>query len=439
MSSTRFHIHNNEITAIPTHQTNHNRTPFHIDHDRLVFSNAFRRLGRKTQVHPLAKHDHTHTRLTHSVEVASVGRSLGRTVGSMLAQQNRLPAHADVNDFGIVVQVACLAHDLGNPPFGHTGEDALRQWFRHDKNIHYLKTLTPEQLLDIQTYEGNAHSLRQIASLEMYAEQGGARLTAASIGSLLKYPWTSSHPAHGTNKFSIYQTELSYIQQVANILGLPETSHHCWARHPLSYLMEAADDICYALMDLEDAIDLDLLDEQTVYEILLPLMNTKHQADTTKKRDQIAMMRGYAIGQAIDNIAKIFIEYETRLLNGEFTHHDLIAIAQDEVQQTLHNAKKMARERIFRHHTKLMHELAAFPCLGSLLDLIVPAAHQFIVSGSLNTQQSLALELVKPNPIEHTDSLYQAYMKILDYIGGMTDNHAAQTARELSGISMTQF
>lgn len=439
LDTTRFRIdEHRQITAIepknPTAETY--RSAFHVDYDRLVFSNAFRRLGRKTQVHPLAKNDHTHNRLTHSVEVSSVGRSLGRTVGGMLARQNRLPEHTDVNDFGVLVQVACLAHDLGNPPFGHTGEDALRQWFRDEKNAIYLHHLTPAQRNDVQTYEGNAHSLRQIASLEMYGERGGMRLTAAAVGTLLKYPWTSSHEPHGKHKFNIYQTELPYIRQVAQTLGLPEMGADCWARHPLSYLMEAADDICYAVIDLEDAVELALLDYQTVAEVLSPLVPLDGNKPILKPRDQIAMMRGSAIGLAIQDIAEKFLQHETALLNGEFAAKDLLEIADEKVQTTLNQAKNLARERIFRHRSKLMYELAAFPCVALLLDLLVPAAHQFVVSGSLNVQQSLALELLKPNPIVHGDDLYTAYMKILDYIGGMTDNYAAQVARELSGVSM---
>ncbi|ULJ69751.1 deoxyguanosinetriphosphate triphosphohydrolase [Wielerella bovis] len=437
MSTTRFQINEQrDIVAMPP-SISHDayRTPFHVDYDRLVFSHAFRRLGRKTQVHPLAKNDHTHNRLTHSVEVASVGRSLGRKVGGMLAANQRLPAHTQVDDFGMVVQVACLAHDVGNPPFGHTGEDALRQWFRDAAHQKYLQNLSREHINDIQTYEGNAHSLRQVASLEMYAEQGGMRLTAASIGALLKYPWTSSHPDYGRRKFNIYQAELPYIRHIAHNLGLPEKQGDCWARHPLSYLMEAADDICYALMDLEDAIDLELLDYETVSDVLAPLAKPEHR-QVSNPRDKIAMMRGYAIGQAIESIAHTFIQHETDLLNGEFCEKDLLSCTPTHVQETLNNAKNLARERVFRHRSKLMYELAAFPCLGSLLDLLVPSVHEYVVSGSLNVHQSLALELLNPAEIKREDGLYLAYMKVLDYVGGMTDNYAAKTARELSGVNI---
>lgn len=411
------------------------RSDFHVDYDRVVFSNAFRRLGRKTQVHPFAKNDHTHNRLTHSVEVASVGRSLGNKVGGMLAMAGMLPENLAVSDFGMVVQVACLAHDLGNPPFGHTGESALREWLRLPERAVFFQGLTEQQRCDIETYEGNAHSLRQVASLEMYRHRGGMRLTAATIGTLLKYPWTSSHP-NGRTKFNIYQTELPYFRQVANELGLPELLADCWARHPLSYLMEAADDICYALMDLEDAVDLELLDYREVEAIMSNLVEPERTWEVQSIREKMSMMRGLAIGKAIDDVAQTFVKYQTDLLNGEFKGKDLLSLSGKNVQDTLNEAKNLARERIYHHRSKLVHELAAFPCLGSILNLLVPAVYAKITGSTLTMQQKLALQLLEYDPIQAGDSLYQAYMKILDFIGGMTDNYAAKTARELSGISM---
>lgn len=445
MSTTRFIIQDQHVVELePRTNSDPYRTAFHVDYDRLVFSNAFRRLGRKTQVHPLAKHDHTHNRLTHSVEVASVGRSLGRKVGGILAKEQRLPKGLTVDDFGIVVQVACLAHDLGNPPFGHTGEEIFRQWFRDAKHQPFLTHLTAQQRQDIQTYEGNAHSLRQVASLEMYTHQGGMRLTAASIGTLIKYPWTSSHPQYGSTKFNIYQTELTYMQHIAQHLGLIQKSDDCWARHPLSYLMEAADDICYALMDLEDAVELELLDYRIVMEILQPLAVAVQHKLPQSPREKIAMMRGAAIGQAIENIADVFARYEQTLLSGQFDDkQDLLDLADDQVKTTLNNAKNLAREQIFNHRSKQVHELAAFRCLGSLLDLFIPAVHNRIVSPqSLNREQQIALNLLMPNTIEHYSiltnehDLYHAYMSVLDYIGAMTDNRAAHLAGQLSGVNM---
>ncbi|MBF0804069.1 MULTISPECIES: deoxyguanosinetriphosphate triphosphohydrolase [Neisseria] len=442
LSTRRFRLKDGEIVPTVTPSTQEGadalRTDFHIDYDRVVFSGAFRRLGRKTQVHPFAEHDHTHNRLTHSVEVASVGRSLGNRVGVMMQAGGFLPQGNTPGDIGAVVQVACLAHDLGNPPFGHTGEDALRDWFRNPAHNHYLEPLSEAQRNDVQTYEGNAHSLRILANLEMYRGKGGMRLTAAAIGTLLKYPWTTLEPA-GRKKFNIYQTELPFIRRVAEELGLIGQGGDRWARHPLSYLMEAADDICYALLDLEDAVEIGLLGDAEVESILAELTFTETagawQAQSSLQR--CAMLRGMAIGRAIEDVAQTFMTHQHDLLSNQFQGRDLLALCSPEVQNTLEKAKELARTRIFRHQSKLMTEIAAFPCLGLILDLLVPAAYALVTQRQVSARQSLALELLKnSDPVTRNDSLYEAYMKILDFVGGMTDNAAAKMAREVSGIGM---
>lgn len=439
LSTQRFKVQGGRIVPTTTPSTREGaealRTDFHIDYDRVVFSGAFRRLGRKTQVHPFAEHDHTHNRLTHSVEVASVGRSLGNRVGVMMQAGDLLPAGSLPSDIGAVVQVACLAHDFGNPPFGHTGEDALRDWFRDPQHALYLEGLSERERNDVQTYEGNAHSLRLVAGLEMYRNQGGMRLTAATVGALLKYPWTSLHP-RGRHKFNIYQTELPFIEQVAAVLGLPEHAPRHWARHPLSYLMEAADDICYALLDLEDAVEIGLLQDLEVESILSELVSAENAWQAPSSRQRCAMLRGMAIGRAIDDVAQTFMAHHDALLAGDFQGKDLLAFASPQVQNSLAKAKELARTRVFRHQSKLMTEIASFPCLGSILGLLVPAAHAFVTRGHLSSRQSLALELLRDEPLEAGDSLYLAYMKILDFVGGMTDNSAARLAREVSGIGM---
>ncbi len=411
------------------------RSDFLIDYDRVVFSSAFRRLGRKTQVHPLAQNDHTHNRLTHSVEVASVGRSLGNRVGVMMQSGGFLPETHTPFDIGQVVQVACLAHDLGNPPFGHTGEDALRDWFAQKHNQMYLNPLSVQEQRDIQTYEGNAHSLRIVTNLEMYHNQGGMRLSSASIGALLKYPWSSS-AAEGISKFNVYQTELPFIQAIAQELGLPECGDNHWARHPLSYLMEAADDICYAILDLEDAVEIGLLEAAELEKILAPIESTERSWSAPTTRQRCAMLRGIAIGKCIEEVAQKFIAHQNSLLNGELPAKDLLSLCNTEVSDTLEGAKELAFHRIYRHRDKLVTEIAAFPCLGAILDLLIPAVFQKITADTLSTRNQLALELLKEFPIEASDSLYLAYMKILDFIGTMTDNAAAKLAREISGAGI---
>lgn len=410
------------------------RTNFHIDYDRVVFSRAFRKLGRKTQVHSFAKSDHTHNRLTHSVEVASVGRSIGNHVGAALEQSGYLPDGYSPSNVGTVVQVACLAHDLGNPPFGHTGEAALREWFNDPKHAHYLESLTYNQRTDICTYEGNAHSLRTVLSLEMYQNQGGMRLTAASIGALIKYPWGSHHPKSMGKKFNFYQSEMPLIEAITTALDLPQFDKH-WARHPLSYLMEAADDICYALLDLEDAVELDLIGIDEFQDTLSHINEIAKLSAIKNPEQRSAAMRGVAIGQAVKAVTEAFMQHHDALLTGQFAHKDLLAVVDDDIQKTLNQAKKLAAEKIFRHSSKLTTEIAAFGCLGAILDLFIPAIYDHHRGMTLGTKHELALDLLSFDK-QNNSSLYEDYMQVLDYICGLTDNTAAKLARDISGIGM---
>jgi len=447
LSTARFKVDNDCV--VPTKSPadcddiSHVRSDFHIDHDRVAFSSAFRCLGRKTQVHPLAQHDHIHNRLTHSVEVASVGRSLGNQVGAMLLKASELPKGFTPFDVGDLVQVACLAHDIGNPPFGHTGEAALRDWFRHPNNRVWLKGLSYSQQQDICTYEGNAHSLRILASLEMYAGLGGMRLTAAAIGTVVKYPWTvSAIPSHMGEKFNIYGTELAYFQCVAKDLGLLQKGPNSWCRHPLSYLVEAADDICYAILDLEDAVAIHILEVKDFENVLAPLLKGSHERllQTQNLYQRCAMLRSIVMGHCIDEIARCFMDKRHQILAGDLIEKDLVGICCDEVRSVLISAKALANQRIYHHRSKLRTEIAAFSCLGSLLNVLIPAIYNRITHHQTNydLRQELILRLLQEHiVIDEKDSLYTGYMKALDYLGLMSDNATASLARALSGLDIT--
>lgn len=438
LSTQRFQLNAGQVVLAPAAANPESmaglRTEFHIDHDRVVFSSAFRRLGRKTQVHPLAAHDHTHNRLTHSIEVACVGRSLGNRVGAMLAVGQQLPADFTPFDIGSVVQVACLAHDIGNPPFGHTGEDALRDWFRRPEHAHYLHGLSDGERSDVQTYEGNAHGLRMLATLEMYAHAGGMRLTSAALGSLVKYPWTAQgSPRDG--KFNLYRTELPYFEAVAQELGLIALERERWARHPLSYLMEAADDICYAIVDLEDAAEIGILSAGEFERLLGPLVELDRVWSTDDPRQKCAAMRGTVVGKCVTEVADRFMAHHDDLLTGRFAAKDLIAVCRAEVRDVLIEAKALANQKIYRHRTKLVTEVAAYPCVGVLLDTVIPAVHAAVTHGQLSPREQIQLALLDRPPSRH-DTLYTAYMQVLDWVGSMTDNAAAGLAREISGVGI---
>lgn len=398
------------------------RSAFHIDYDRVIFSRAFRRLARKTQVHPLAVNDHTHNRLTHSLEVASVGRNLGTQIGEWLHIKDHLPDSYHPNDVGTIVQVACLAHDLGNPPFGHTGEEAIREWFKKDNHAHYLQTLSEPEKSDICTYEGNAHSLRRVATLEMY-DTGGMRLTMASLGTLLKYPWTSNHAKNG--KFNVYQSELKLMKLLAQTLGLKPLGENRWQRHPLSYLMEISDDICYAILDLEDAVEMGILGVDEFCQVLMPLSKSKTSTN-------LSMIRSMAINNAVKDAAVAFQKHHNTLLNGDFTN-DLLTACTANTKETLAHAKALAKDKIYTHPNKLATEIGSFGCLFMLLDTFIPAVYRHYL-GDPSQKDTLALKIMDI----HLDqaSLYQGYMQVLDYVGGLTDNKAAKLAKELSGFGI---
>lgn len=431
LSAARFGEENRE-----SHGNEFGRTPFDKDYDRIIFSPAFRRLDRKTQVHPLVGNDLVHSRLTHSLEVGCVGRSLGTRVGHAIAHS--LPAGLNANDVGSLVQAACLAHDIGNPPFGHTGEDAIRHWFRDPENAHFLEGLSPLEKADLQTFEGNAQGFRLVTQVVSHREQGGMRLTYGTLGAFLKYPWTVDYVQQGqAKKFGCYQTELSILRQVAEQLGLIELKENCWARHPLVYLLEAADDICYGIIDLEDGIEMGLLGYQEVEDLLTPVLVGKYDlnaeldhVDTARRRLQI--LRGMVMEVLVTDISEAFIKHEQQLLRGELAG-DLIDYCSAPVREVVANAKIVARQKIFRDYRKLTVEIGSYSTLGILLEAMLSAVRERVLDGEATFRNQRVLELLGHSTPQGDWTLYQAYMKAIDFISGMTDNYAAQIARQFSG------
>jgi len=415
------------------------RSPFQRDRDRIIHSSAFRRLKHKTQV--FVEHDgeayrgdYFRTRLTHTIEVAQVARTIAGALG----------LNTDL------AETVALAHDLGHPPFGHTGEDALREWFSDPANARYLAPLSDGERLDVQTYEGNAHGLRMVASLEMHYGEGGMRLTAASMGALVKYPWTAAaepvpEGKSRKGKFNIYTTERDYYAAVADELGLIRLGPDRWARHPLSYLMEAADDICYAILDLEDAVEIGIIAveefEAVVHPVLEPEKLRAPQGPERRNADTIrrycSALRGMVIGKCVEEFAVTFMRHHNDILAGGLPggSRDLLDLVSAEISGLLLGAKELASQRVYRHRSKVVKEVAAYPCLRLLLDALIPDAFVFCSGAPLNTRQKTQLALLE-RPLVKGESHYAAYMKVLDYIGGMTDNYAATLASEISGVGI---
>lgn len=413
------------------------RTPFHKDQDRVIFSSAFRRLDRKTQVHPLSENDHIHTRLTHSLEASCVGRSLGARVGELLAAE--LPAGVSPADMGAIVQAACLAHDIGNPPFGHTGEDAIRQWFRDPKNQHFLQGLNPHEQEDLKCFEGNAQGLRVLTQLEYHRFEGGMRLTYATLGAFLKYPWTSADAKTPKGeKFGANQTELKILQDIAEKVGLHKIAENKYCRHPLVYLVEAADDICYAIIDLEDGIEMNLIRYAELEALLLNLIGDDVPAaygemgESEPARRRLAMLRGRAMDVLVNAVSQAFFTQREKLLAGTL-EKDLFHYCAPHISEAIETAKQLARRKIFNNPSKAMIEIGAYTTLGSLLDAFLTAAAE-AVRGEVSFRSQRILDLIGRHAPQPGWDLYHAYMRVIDYIAGMTDDYAVDMAQAIRGL-----
>lgn len=417
------------------------RSPFHKDHDRIIFSGAFRRLGRKTQVHPVSSNDHIHTRLTHSLEVSCVGRSLGMRVGEVL--RDSLPDWCSPADLGMIVQSACLAHDIGNPPFGHSGEDAIRYWFQQAADRGWLDDMHDAQRADFLNFEGNAQGFRVLTQLEYHQFDGGMRLTYATLGAYLKYPWVSRHAealGYKKHKFGCYQSELPLLEQITARLGLPKLDEQRWARHPLVYLMEAADDICYGLIDLEDGLEMELLDYAEVEALLLDLVGDdlpetyRQLGRQDSRRRKLAILRGKAIEHLTNAAAHAFVEQQKPLRAGQLTG-DLVEHMHGPAKRCVLRAKALAREKIFQDKRKTLHEIGAYTTLEILLNAFCGAALEQHRGGSLSFKNRRILDLLGSNAPDPTWPLYQAFLRMIDFIAGMTDSFATEMASEMTGRS----
>ena len=309
------------------------RLGFEVDYDRIIFSSAFRSLQDKTQVIPLSKTDFVHTRLTHSLEVSVVGRSIGRLVGKKIIEkypQIKEDHGFQANDFGAIVAAASLAHDIGNPPFGHSGEKAIGEYFSRGNGQQYKNQLSPKQWQDLIDFEGNANGFSVLTASRPGIE-GGLRISYATLGAFMKYPKESLPKKPTSNiadkKYGFFQSDAAFFEDVASELGMisNKTGNDIgFERHPLAYLVEAADDICYTIIDFEDGINLGLVSEDFALEYLIKLV--KDSIDTQKfnelvtKEDRISYLRALAIGSLINDVVKIFIENEEAILNGKFPY-----------------------------------------------------------------------------------------------------------------------
>ncbi len=409
------------------------RTPFERDYDRVIFSAPFRRLARKTQVHPFAEMDHIHNRLTHTLEVASVGRSLGYALGRFIEGRKELPLGRTVEDIVCIVQSACLAHDIGNPPFGHAGEFAIREWVKANKSTLFGADAPESGLLrDWSSFEGNAQSFRMVARADN-REQIYIRFTYASLGAMIKYPWSSGDPrAEATLKYSVFSSEDSIFSDIIEALGLRTPAGEA-VRHPLSFLSEAADDISYQIGDFEDAVQMRILSEKEVRDIFDRIIGQRDDRP-------LPALRAKAIGCLVRAaIAAIEKNYHAIMSGERRWDHSLKSDFPPHVQNALHDIKERY-PHIFSHRPKVAAELGAYQSLGRVLGAyasVVRALSQCRRYDQLSFIQKRHIELAWPERYarEHEDKSYEWWLgRVMDFVAGMTDNYATQVAREIGGL-----
>lgn len=420
LSEFRFGLEESTIKA-PTY-----RNAFNKDQDRILFAKSFRRLGRKTQVHPMPTIDHIHNRLSHSLEVGCVARSLGSQIGMEL--QHKLPKNISPLDLGLIAQNAGLAHDIGNPPFGHGGEKAISDWFKDASATRLLEGITDLERQDLEHFEGNAQGLRVITKMEYHKNSGGMRLTYATLGAMIKYPQSVKNLTQN-KKFGAFQTELSSLKKIAEQLGLLELGENIWSRHPLVYLVEAADDICYALLDLEDALDLSLLNWSDMKEIFGLLTG-----ELIEKKDEanVALLRGTAMERAINSVVKVFLEKEEDLLEGK-VDKALLDLVDADIKEGIFQAKQLSRQKVFTSGEKPLMEIAAYEVLSSLLKHFCTSVYNFHNRDDLTYKDKRLLYLLDIYKPLAEDTIYESYRKVLDFIGNLSDQGAIKLAEQFKG------
>lgn len=402
------------------------RNPFSIDFDRIIFSDSFRRLDRKTQVHPMRSNDNVHSRLPHSLEVSCVGRSLGTLVG---AEIKDLPSHMTPDRVGQIVQAACLAHDIGNPPFGHMGETIIGSWFE-EHGSRYFDSLAPELQTDFIRFEGNAQAFRIMTRLAMYRDNGGLRPTYAVIAAMMKYPWIYQE---NIKKFCCFSSEREILEDIAAKAGL-DGADGIYERHPLAFLSEAADDICYSIIDLEDAYEMGILRFTEVKEILNAICELPEQKLEGKSpKESMEYMRAIAINKCVGAVVnEFFANYEAIMDGSLYYKHNLLE--NSAYKEPIAQAKKTGNDVIYQNRRKLMLEVGAYSVMGILLETFCDAAFEYVTTEKHGSKADHIIKIMGDFAPAKNDGVFSALHRVTDYISGMTDNYATEKARQIAGI-----
>ena len=413
------------------------RTQFQRDYDRIIFSSPFRRMQNKTQVFPLPEHVFVHNRLTHSLEVASVGRSLGNLLSEKLA--SRYSTNPLISEIGTIVSTACLAHDLGNPPFGHSGEAAISNYFLKGKGQEFKKDLTKGEWKDFIHFDGNANAFRTLTHQFNGKRSGGFALTYATLASIVKYPFESVQAEKP--KFGFFQSEKENYLKIAQALHIKKKEDGSYCRHPLVYLVEAADDICYQVMDLEDAFKLGILSYDRIKTLFLGFYDSgseKEQLDriestlqkVSDRNEQISYLRAGVIGKLIYESFRIFEENEESILKGAFTE-SLIDHLPEVRSEAMEQVRKISVAEVYNHRTVVEIEIAGYKIIGTLLDEFVDA---IMNPNNKYSKKILSLLPEQYKPTEETT--YHKIQAVVDFVAGMTDIFALDLYRKIKGISL---
>ena len=429
------------------------RSPFQQDFDRIVFSSSFRMLHDKAQVFPLSDEDHVRTRLTHSLETASIGRSLGAIAGVGICKK-LTDSELRPNHIGEIVAAASLAHDIGNPPFGHSGEESIRYWFNHSPVAAELrKSMSAGEIADIVRYEGNAQGFRVLTRLEMPENYGGMQLTCATLGAVAKYPVTSSIAVcpRGVagKKFNFFQSDKKLFAEVADICGLLPVGGNGdgWCRHPLAFLVEAADDVTYRIVDFEDGHLLKLISYWELESLMLRIIGDAGETRERLKalpteRRRVEMLRAMTLGALVKQLTKAFLEHEDEMLHGELETPLIELIPSGKVLAEIYD---ISIEKIYTYRRATEIGVAGYELTSGLLDILASAVEEYVDAvkrGETPEPRSRRLlgllpsYCCDPDNAEWMASAYCRLQRILDYFTGMTDTHAVSTFKKIKGISL---
>lgn len=418
------------------------RSRFEQDFDRIIFSHPFRKLQDKTQVFPLPEDDFVHTRLTHSLEVSVVGRSLAKNAGIYLL--NKYPdlekAGYTTHDFGGIVGAACLAHDLGNPPFGHSGEDSISSFFlTNPKGQFFKEFVTQEEWKDLITFEGNAQGLRILNS----KGNGGLKLTYATLGAFTKYPLSSSCQKEkgrkSQKKFGYYQCNSQLFTEMAQEMGLVSLGENKWSRHPLAFLVEAADDICYHIIDLEDGCRLGLVPFEQVKGLLAEIIGNSYSEEKVEKiesqNEKLGTLRAMAIGALIQECSEAFIENEEAMLDGSFDS-DLTSLIPS--AKAMKKIIKLSIEKIYRSKLVLEKEAGGYEVIDNLIEAFATSVYKDKFDKPLPKDKSILRLLPEDYEVQlrNVETVYESLQIVIDFISGLTDSHAVRLYKTLNGYRL---